>query len=133
MKIRKVRYAEPDNRNKIDRHCAAFLTRSGDVILVTAMFDKSDNREYPFFNTGDAVRVARDIMKHKAKSLRIAPIIGAIGFESTSYDANLVEMAKSGQLTNAIVIENISDSEEELKRFARDIMTEFNGKPELRA
>ena len=123
MKIRKVRYA-PRIPGKIERHCAAFLTQTGQVLLVDSVWDSRDNVNYPFFNIGDAVRFASGLMKGKSSTLRIAPIIGALAWESTKYDKNLVDMAKTGQLINAIVIENIPDSIEELQHFASNALKE---------
>lgn len=124
MKIRKVRYT-PSNPNKIERHCAAFLTQTGQVLLVDSVWDSRDGVSWPFFNVGDAVRLATDIMKGKASSFRIAPIIGALAWESTKYDKNLVDMAKTGELINAIVIENAPDSVEELQHFASNALKEM--------
>jgi len=123
MKIRKVQYA-PHIPGKIERHYVAFLPQTGEAILVDAFWDTRDNVRWPFYNTGDAVRLASDIMKGKKKSTRIAPIIGALAWESTKYDETLVEMAKTGNLVNAIVIENIPDSVEELQAFASNVLKE---------
>jgi len=123
VKMRKVRYAQ-HVPGKIERHCAAFLTQSGQVILVGSIFDESESI-WPIFNSSDAVRLANDIMKAKKKSVRIAPILqglGVVAWESTKYDETLVAMAKAGQLINAVVIENIPDSVEELQRFASDTL-----------
>jgi len=117
MKIRKVKYAQPVP-DKIERHCAAFLTQSGQVILVGFI------GTWPIFNSGDAIRLAKDIMEGKEKSTRIAPVIGVLAWETTKYDEKLVDMAKRGELINAIVIENIPDSIEELQRFAGQVLKE---------
>jgi hypothetical protein len=125
LKIRKVKYAQPVP-GKIERHCAAFLTQSGQVILVGSIFDEREGM-WPIFNSGDAIRLAKDIMEGKEKSVRIAPIfqgIGVIAWESTKYDKTLVGMAKAGQLINAVVIENIPDSVEELQHFASNALKE---------
>ncbi len=63
MKIRKVRYAKPDP-DKIERHCAAFLTQTGEVNLVRSILDTRLG-VCPFFNSGDAARLASDIMRGK--------------------------------------------------------------------
>jgi hypothetical protein len=63
-------------------------------------------------------------MKGKKKSTRFAPIIGALAWESTKYDEILVEMAKNGNLVNAVVIENIPDSTDELQSFASNTLNE---------
>ena len=126
MKIRKVRYA-PRIPGKIERHCAAFLTQTGQVLLVDSVWDSRDDVNYPFFNVGDAVRLTSDIMKAKKKSTRIAPILqglGVVAWESTKYDEALVAMAKDRQLINAVVIENIPDSVEELQHFAGQVLRE---------
>lgn len=123
MKIRKVRYA-PRVPDIVERHCAAFLTQTGEVLLVDSVWDSRDGVNYPFFNVGDAVRLASDIMKAKKKSTRIAPIIGALAWESTKYDETLVTMAKEGQLINVVVVENIPDSVEELQHFAGQVLRE---------
>jgi len=123
MKIRKVQYASRVP-GRIERHCAAFLTKNDQVILIDSIWDSRDNVKWNFYNVGDAVHVATDIMKAKNKSTRIAPIIGALAWESTTYDENLVEMAKTGELVNAIVIENIPDSVEELQSFAGQVLRE---------
>ncbi len=127
MKIRKVRYA-PRIPGKIERHCAAFLTQTGQVLLVDSFWDSQDNVKWPFYNIGDAVRLASDIMKAKKKSVRIAPILqglGVVAWESTKYDETLVAMAKAGQLINAVVVENIPDSIEELQHFASNALREL--------
>jgi hypothetical protein len=126
MKIRKVRYA-PRIPGQIERHCAAFLTQDGQVILVNSIWDSQDSVSWPFYNTSDAVRLASDIMKGKKKSTRIAPIfqgLGVVAWESTKYDETLAAMAKDGQLINAIVVENIPDSVEELQNFAGQVLRE---------
>ncbi len=125
MKIRKVKYAQ-DIRGKIERHCAAFLTQSGQIIMIGSIFDKREGI-CPIFNSGDAVRIIKDIMEGKKKSVRIAPIlqgIGVVAWETTKYDETLVAMANAGQLINAIVIENIPDSMEELHDFASNALKE---------
>jgi len=125
MEIRKVRYAK-SVPGKIEHHCAAFLTQSGQVILVGSILDEHEGI-WPIFNSGDAVRLAKDIMEGKKKSTRIAPILqglGVVAWESTKYDETLVAMAKDGQLINAIVIENIPDSVEELRHFAGQVLRE---------
>jgi ribosomal protein L19 len=122
MKIRKVKYAQPVP-GKIERHCAAFLTQSGQVILVGSIL--GEQGIWPIFNSGDAIRLAKDIMEGKKKSVRIAPILqglGVVAWESTKYDETLVAMAKAGQLINAVVIENVPDSMDELQRFAGDVL-----------
>jgi hypothetical protein len=69
-------------------------------------------------------------MGGKKKRLRIAPILPlgllltVAASETTKYDETLVAMAKAGQLVNAIVIENIPDSIEELQRFAVNALRE---------
>ena len=126
MKIRKVQYAQ-HVPSKIERHCAAFLTQTGEVLLVDSIWDSRDGVSWPFYNIGDAVRLASDIMKAKKKSTRIAPILqglGVVAWESTKYDETLVDMAKTGELINAIVIENVPDSVEELQRFAGQVLRE---------
>lgn len=97
MKITKVKYNGTDSYN-IARHCAAFLTKTGQVILITSICDDRDGVEWPFFNSGDAVRTAKDIMKAKKKSTSFAPIIGAIAWETAEYNDNLITMAKEGEL-----------------------------------
>jgi hypothetical protein len=121
MKIRKVKYAQPVP-GKIERHCAAFLTQSGQVILVGTILDEQGI--WPILNSGDAVRLASDIMKAKKKSTRIAPVIGVLAWETSKYDEKLVDMAKTGELINAIVIENIPNSIEELQHFASNALRE---------
>ncbi len=47
-----------------------------------------------------------------------------IAWETAKYDETIVAMAKAGQLINAIVIENIPDSIEELHNFASNSLKE---------
>ena len=126
MEIRKVRFA-PHIPGKIEHHCAAFLTKTGQVLVVDSVWDSRDGVIWPIFNSGDAVRLAKDIMEGKKKSTRIAPILqglGVVAWESTKYDETLVAMAKDGQLINAVVVENIPDSVEELQHFAGQVLRE---------
>jgi hypothetical protein len=97
MKITKVKYTGTDSYS-IARHCAAFLTKTGQVILITSTWDDRDGVEWPFFNTGDAARTAKDIMKAKKESTSFAPIIGAIAWETSEYNDTLITMAKKGEL-----------------------------------
>lgn len=127
MKIAKVRFAK-HTPGIIERHCVAFMTQSGEVVLVDSIFNKRDRVCFPIFNTSDAVRIASDVMRRKASSLRFAPtalrIAGLVAWERTEYNPNLVEMARTGQLTNVIVIENVPESIEELQRFAGNALRE---------
>jgi len=117
MKINKVKYSE-NLPGIVQRHCAAFLTDKGDVILIDR-----DN-EGMFLNTGIPMRIVKNIMKGKKKSTTVIPFPGVITWETTTYDENLVNMAKTGQLINAIVIENVPEAFEELEKFALRVLRE---------
>ena len=112
MRIRKVSYVK-HIPNKIEHHYVAFLTESDEVLLMG-----------PFLNSGDAQRVAGNIMKGKKSSLSIFPGIVVWVWEREKYDQRLVDIAKAGKLVNCLVVENAPDSMEELQRFARGILTE---------
>ena len=123
MNILRVRYAERIP-GMIERHCAAFLTSTDEVIIISSILDSRSGDYWPFFNAGDAVRLAKDVMKGKKRSTQIAPIIGIIAWESTHYDEALVSMAKNGHLLNAVVIENIPESVGDLQQFAYKTLKE---------
>ena len=112
MKIRKISYTK-HVPGKIEHHYAAFLTRSGEVLLMGH-----------FLNSGDAAHVAGNIMKGKASSLTVMPFPGVVVWEREEYDKNLANLAKSGQLISCVVIENAPDSINELQRFASGVLKE---------
>jgi hypothetical protein len=116
LKIRKVRYA-PHIPGITERHCAAFFTLTGHVIIIKSTFDKQQGL-WPIFNTSTAEKIAKDIIKGKESSISIIPFPGVIAWETTSYDKNLAGLARSGQLVEVLVIENIPESEDELQQFA---------------
>ena len=121
-----MRYAKA-TPGRIEYHCAAFLTRSGEVILIGQYVDKGDNITpssdlIPFLNSNDAASLAENIMRGKRSTFRVFPFPGIITTERITYPEDLVEMARSGQLVNAVVIENVPDSIEELERFAGNIL-----------
>jgi hypothetical protein len=117
LKVQKVKYAERVP-GRVERHCAAFVTQSGKVVIVASVDG------WPFYNIKDAVRLAENIMKGKKNSTRYMILPGITSWETTTYDKSLVEMAKAGHLVNAVVIENVPDSEEELQRFAGEVLRE---------
>lgn len=123
MKISSVKYSGSDVY-PIERYCAAFLTDEGEVIIVDSTWDGRDNINWPFFNKGDVNRFVKDIMSGKKRSIRIAPIIGAIGWEVSNYNETLVDMAKTGRLVKAIIIEDIPQSVEILHHFAEKALKE---------
>lgn len=127
MKVKKVIFSKiHPGRSK--RHCAAFLTTSGQVILVDKFTDEVGDI-WPYFNSSDALRLARDVMEGKKKAIRIAPILqglGVIAWETRKPPKLLVDMAKNRQIVNCVVIENIPDNEEELYHFAMEALKEIH-------
>jgi len=109
MSVKKVTYAK-HVPGRIDRHYIAFLTRSGEILLAGG-----------FTTSGDAKRVAENIMRGKASSLNPALLAGGLVLfllDREHYDKDLVEMAKAGELIDCIVIENAPESTEEILAFA---------------
>jgi len=118
MKIKKVKYSE-SLPGVIQHHCVAFFTAQGNVIIIDR------DSEGIFFNAGIPMRMAKNIMKGKGKSRIVIPFPGVITWETTTYDEEIVNMAKNGQLVNAIVIENVPESFEELEKFALKVLGEI--------
>ena len=106
MSVRKVPYAK-HIPGQIDHHYIAFLTRFGKILLMGF-----------FLKSGDAKRVAENIMGGKASSSTFIPFPGVFVLEREHYDKNLVEMARTGELIDCIVIENAPESTEETLAFA---------------
>jgi hypothetical protein len=109
MNVKKVTYAK-HVPGKVDYHYIAFLTRSGEILLVGG-----------FVNSGDAKGVAENIMRGKTSSLNPALLAGGLVLfllDRERYDKSLVEMAKAGELIDCIVIENAPESSEEILAFA---------------
>lgn len=123
MQIRKLRYA-PYVPGKVERHCAAFLTQSGQVIIINSIFDQHEGQSCPFFNSGDAAKIIKKIMSGKKSSTTVWPFPSVVVWEHTKYSEDLISMAKAGQLVNAAVIENIPESKEELQQVARSALNE---------
>jgi len=106
MKIRKVRYAQRVP-GKIERHYVAFLTRSGEILLMGH-----------FLNSGDASHTAGKIMEGKESSTSFFPFPIGLVWQREHYDKRLAEMAKAGELVGCMVVENAPESIEELQCFA---------------
>jgi len=114
--IEVVRFTEED-RTKISRHYAAYLTKANNIILST-----------PFFNLKDAVRTTNNIMSGE-KSQPQVPLIVAFTVVGLffyflfrdKYDEDLVRMVASGEVTKVIVIENGPDEQAGLRQFAESI------------
>lgn len=115
--IQVVKYADAD-RSKIEKHYAAYLTKSDDIIIAG-----------PFFNTKYAAKVASDILKGKKSTPKLPLVLCIILFAlliglllyflyREKYDESLVHKASSGQLAKALIIENAPDSPEDLRHFA---------------
>ena len=112
MKIRKVQYAQ-HIPGKIERHYIAFLTKSGEILLMGH-----------FLNSGDASHTASKIMEGKKSSTSFFAIPFLLVWEKEHYDQRFVEMAKAGELVSSVVVENAPDSMEELQRFVSNALNE---------
>ena len=112
MRVKKVRYTE-HIPGKVDYHYIAFLTASGEVLLMGH-----------FLTAGHANKVANGIMSGKKSSSTFIPFPGVFIYEREKYDENFVNMVKAGEITNCIVVENAPESIEELRHFAGAILKE---------
>jgi len=120
MAVQVVCFAEEDC-SKINHHYAAYLTKSGDVIL-----------KGPFLNLGDAETVTNNIMNGKKSEPKVPLIVALLVLPFVflpiyflyreKYDEALVDMVASGIITEAIVIQNAPDTEDEIKRFAQSAL-----------
>jgi len=120
MNVNKVTYAN-HVPGKVDYHYIAFLTRSGEILLAGH-----------FVNSGDAKRVAKNIMRGKTSSFNPALLPGGLVLfllDREHYDKNLAEMAKAGELIDCVVIENAPESTEEILAFADKVFKAQNREP----
>jgi hypothetical protein len=106
MNVKKVQYSK-HIPGAVDHHHIVFLTQSGEMLFTGF-----------FINSGDAKRVAENIMSGKASSSTFVPFPGVFAFEREKYDKDLVDMAKTGELVDCVVVENAAESVEELLTFA---------------
>jgi hypothetical protein len=106
MNVKKVQYAK-HVPGMVDHHHIVFLTRSGEMLFTGF-----------FLRIGDAKRTAEHIMRGKASSTIFLPLPGVFMLEREIYDKDLVNMAKTGELVDCVVVENAPESVEELLTFA---------------
>lgn len=115
--VKRVRYAD-HNPDIVESHCAAFLTKSGKVIII----NKSGG--WPYYNVNEVIRAVKNIMKGNAQYGSFMALPGIISWETNYFDDNLVNLARNGEIINWVVIENIPDSLEELSKFAGKVLNE---------
>jgi len=117
MKIQKIPFkvATP---GQIEYHYAAFLTRTEDILLIG-----------PYLNSNELRKMAVNILKGKEESkfyfILPTPIIWIAGTHTESYDKNIVNLVKTNQISDCVIIENVPDSIDELKQFAKNVFKQM--------
>ena len=117
MKILKIPFkvATP---GQIEHHYAAFLTRTEDILLIG-----------PYLNSNELRKMAANMLKGKEESnfyfVLPIPIIWIAGKFTESYDKNIVNLIKTNQISYCVIIENVPDSIDELKQFAKNVFKQM--------